>query len=154
MPYERGKFVKPGTASTGPKIGKDVGKHGAGGMSDAHVKKHGAPQAPHGATSQEKHVTETHPGVTQPHPVTGVHAHHVHHTGEHASGGPQYTSHTHHDDGTVETKQNQTHDEMVADREQAFPQEGGMPANEPSGGDNDQYADMMSGIGGSEGSQV
>lgn len=148
MPYQHGKFVKPGTKSEAPSVGKKVGA-GANPQGE-HEQKHGAAQAPHGGSS-EKHVTETHSGQTQPHPVTGVHAHHAHHTG-----GGQYTTHTHHEDGTVESKQGLSHPDMVADREQALPSEDGsneMP-NEPMGDDKSQYADMMSGIGGSSSTSV
>ena len=154
MPFMHGKFVKPGTPSMGKKItpGASSGPPKPGSLE--HAKVHGAPQAPHGATSQEKHVKETHPGSTQPHPETGVHAFHAHHTGEHGSGGAAYTTHTHHDDGTVETKENRTHDEMLADQNEAFPQSGDEMANEPAGQDKEEYAELMNGVGGEEGSSV
>ena len=153
MPYKQGKFVPHGTASMGKPISSQ--KPAAHAPMTEHEQKHGKAQAPHGATSQEKHVTETHPGKTQPHPETGVHAFHMHHTGEHASGGPGYTTHTHHDDGTVETRENRTQAEAQQDQQEAFPETAdNQMQNEPMGDDKQEYAGMMDGIGGSSGSAV
>src|SRR5262249_1061320 len=112
-------------------------------------KPHGEPQAPHNATSSEKHVTESHPGKTQPHSKTGVHAFSAHH-----HGGGKYESHTHHDGGEVETRQHMNAGDMHQAASEALPDENqGMNENEQMASDQDN-GDMGeaigSGIGGSE----
>jgi hypothetical protein len=97
-----------------------------------------APQADVG----EKHITETHPGQTQPHPTTGVHAVAVHH-----KGGGKHTTHTHHEDGTVESKEHNTAAEAHGQVQNGLPSDGMDSGADPMGGGED-YSDVLSGIGG------
>lgn len=149
MPYKRGKFVPAGKIAQRAGASKPTLHERAAGVppeKEKHAQKHGAPMAPHNASSAERHVTETHPGHTQAHPETGVHAFHAHHTGSHADGGSQYSTHTHHDDGTVETRENRSQDEMEQDHREAFP-----PGTETAEGENqqDNFRDELAGgIGG------
>lgn len=150
MPFKNGKFIPAGKVAhkpgaTAPTIASRP--HGTPAEKDKHP--HAESQSPHGG-NQEKHVKETHPGKTQPHPETGVHAVHTHHTGEHHAGGPAYTTHAHHDDGTVETRENRSQDEMEQDQHEAFPMtasaENDMEDN--AGGGEDFAETLGGGIGG------
>lgn len=149
MPFKNGKFIPHGKVAQRPGASKPTVHERAAGAPqerEKHAQKHGEPMAPHNASSGEKHVTETHPGKTQPHPTTGVHAVHAHHTGSHDGGGSQYTTHTHHDDGTVETRENRSQDEMEQDHREAFP-----PGTETAEGEDqqEQFSDELAGgIGG------
>ena len=152
MPYKNGKFLPAGKVAHKPGATKPTissRPHGSAPEKDKHVEKHGAPLAPHDQHG-EKHITETHPGKTKPHPETGVHAFHAHHTGEHASGGPAFATHTHHDDGTVETKENRSQDEMEQDQHEAFPEPMNESAeNQSSDGGGEDFAETLGeGVGG------
>ena len=98
--------------------------------------------APHGDVG-EKHVTETHPGKTEPHPHTGVHAFHAHHVG-----GGQYHSHTHHDDGTVESKQHRDHGDMMAAMHEALPPTDDADHDLRDGGES--FGEELGAVGGTE----
>lgn len=136
--------TKDGKASFRSKVHLEPGARPAkpNGASPMKKPEHGEPQAPHDAHSHEEHVTKTHPGKTEPHPVTGVHAHAAHHTG-----GGKYTTHTHHDDGSVESRDNRSHEEMVADQHEAFPPDE-MAENEGSDQADGFATDLAGGIGG------
>lgn len=106
------------------------------------------PMQPHDAHSAPEHVTKTHPGTTQPHPATGVHAVHVHHVGKGKSGGPDYESHTHHDDGTVEKNDHANEEDMKDHMDNALPSQqadGSDSEPEMRGGDADDMG--LSSIG-------
>lgn len=132
--YKHGKFIRPGQVkSSGEKPPAEKPPK------SQHEMEHGESQAPHGGSGEE-HVTKTHPGQTQPHPVTGVHAFHAHHTG-----GGKYRSHTHHDGGEVETRDHESHGDMMAAHQEAFPpdEQGGQDQGGMGG-----YEDALSGVGG------
>lgn len=132
MPFNKGKFTKPGAIkSTGEK-----------GPSEARPSSTGAKETqPAHGDGGEKHVTETHPGQTQPHPTTGVHAIQAMHVG-----GGKYKSHTHHDGGEVETRHHEEENGMHQAMKEALPpaenngesqqddHDGGMPFGEVLGG--------------------
>jgi hypothetical protein len=138
MPFSKGKFVKPGAKP--PEANKTAPDSGSRPVSE-----HGKPQASQGGHAGEKHVQETHPGATQPHPTTGVHAFSAHHTG-----GGKMTSHTHHDDGSVDTKQHDNEADAKGAMDEAFPsQHGPNEHDEPM--EADDYSDALGGsIGGAE----
>ncbi|MBU6231666.1 hypothetical protein KGP36_03275 [Patescibacteria group bacterium] len=132
MAFMHGKFREPraeGEKSMPGKSPKD------------HEMEHGKSMAPHGG-SEEKHVTETHPGETQPHPVTGVHAFHAHHMG---SG--KFKSHTHHDGGEVETRHHPNEADLHQAHKDAFPDEFG-DDDGTSQGEGSDFSDSLSGVGG------
>lgn len=156
MPFHKGHF--------GPSAGKPVGKPMAKPMEKKGIGAGGA--QPMHEKSPMKHVTETHPGMTKPHPVTGVHAvMHMHKGGSehhgggggmhggHEGGGGGYTSHVHHDGGEVETKDNQSAQDMNNTDAEAFPddQSDGMhDQDNQSDKMGSQFADdMADGVGGS-----
>lgn len=144
MPFSKGKFVKPGSNAVGPNIHPKPGTHPV----EKNGKPDSKPQAPHN-TAGEKHVQETHAGKTEGHPVTGVHAFHAHHTGSHSGGGSSYTTHTHHDDGIVDSKENQSHDEMTASQNEAFPpqeQADNQPMDDDGSGMGDDMGESVGGM--------
>jgi hypothetical protein len=135
-PFNKGKFRSTVSTHHNPTAGEKVP------AKSSPTEKKG----PAEAGSTPEHVTKTHPGETQPHPQTGVHAFHAHHTG-----GGQYTSHTHHDDGTVQTQQHGSGEEMHDAMVKTLPGDTGHmggDTNEEMG--TSDFAEQLGGIGGKD----
>lgn len=126
-----------GRASFGPGKSSTTAPGGKVSGHTPHEHEGGQEMAPHGGSSEE-HVTKTHPGETQPHPETGVHAFHAHHTG-----GGKFRSHTHHEDGTVETRDHQNEGDMHQAMNEAFP-----PSDDQQHDSRDGAMDFEEALGG------
>lgn len=114
---------KPEAKGKGPAKGKAEPEKNGGPMDGEHE---------HGAV---EHVTKTHPGETQPHEKTGVHAVHIHHTG-----GGKFTTHTHMEDGSVQTDHHENAAAMHDHMHQQFPTEEGDDMQHDQNADNDTLA--------------
>lgn len=73
---------------------------------------------------------------TKPHPETGVHAVHIHHHGDGAA-----TTHTHHEDGSIESRDHASLDEAHDHAQSQLPSENASDHGEPDG---DEYAESSS----------
>jgi hypothetical protein len=136
MPFNKGKFRSTQDTHHNPSAGEKVAP-----ASSPKEKQ----SAAHGEM-QPEHVTKTHPGQTQPHPTTGVHAF----MGMHKGGG-KYQSHTHHEDGTVETRHHENADEMHQAQQETLPGDAGNMShdqNEEMGGQD--FSETLGGIGGGD----
>jgi hypothetical protein len=78
----------------------------------------------HGAGVGEQHAKEG--AGTQAHPKTGVHAVHIHHMG-----GGMVKTHTHHDDGHIETKDHGSMDEAKGHTDQMLPSDDEQAQDQP-----------------------
>ena len=109
-------------------------KHGGGSMKPPAASKdetfekakgtveQGQPQ--HGAGVGDGHAKEY--AGTKPHPTTGVHAVHIHHMG-----GGMAKTHTHHDDGSIESQDHGSMAEAKGHADQMLPDDEAMQDQQP-----------------------